>query len=76
MAKRKVTRKIVGSKQEFIGFRCDKQLASMLSGIENKSEYIIDAVLSKLQEEGIVMECPTCRGDGKVRAVRRLKKRD
>jgi hypothetical protein len=46
-------------KQETISFKVDKDLATALDGIANRSEFIRSAVLTALENS-----CPLCRGTG------------
>lgn len=46
-------------KEEIITFKVDERLAQALSGIENRSEYIRNAILAALGNT-----CPVCQGTG------------
>jgi len=47
------------SKDEIITFKVDHSLSEALSGIENRSQFIRNAVLAALDST-----CPLCRGTG------------
>lgn len=46
-------------KEEVITFKVDEQLAAAMAGIDNRSAFIRDAILSALGNT-----CPVCRGTG------------
>lgn len=48
-----------GRKGEIITFKVDENLAEAMSGIENRSAFIRDAILAALGNT-----CPVCRGTG------------
>lgn len=47
------------AKQEIITFKVDEPLMELLRGIENRSEFIRQAILSALENA-----CPLCKGAG------------
>jgi len=48
-----------GRKEEVITFKVDERLALAMSGVENRSAFIRDAILAALGNT-----CPVCRGTG------------
>ncbi|MFW6313517.1 MAG: CopG family transcriptional regulator [Spirochaetota bacterium] len=46
-------------KEEVITFKVDERLAEAMSGVENRSAFIRDAILAALGNT-----CPVCRGTG------------
>ena len=52
---------MAGPKAEIITFKVDAALAEAMRGIENRSEFIREAVLTALDHA-----CPLCRGTGVI----------
>ena len=50
-------------KKDIITFKADKELAKLLKNIENRSEFIRNAVLSAFENA-----CPMCHGSGVIGA--------
>ena len=74
VAKRRVTEKVLGNKEEFVGFRCNKLLAGLLKTVENKTEFVTGALYEKFKSEGFLTKCPTCEGAGRISPIRVVKK--
>lgn len=80
MAKKKIKRKVSritvpkdnsGSKDKMKAFRCSKVIAKLLEQEENQSETIQKALLEYLGKGWI--QCPTCKGQGEIRAHKKCK---
>lgn len=53
-------------KEEIITFKVDERLSAAMSGIENRSAFIRDAILAALGNT-----CPVCRGTGMLSVSQR-----
>lgn len=62
-----------GAVDQIEAFKCDAQMKSFLKGLENKSDFIRNAILKAASEE-VWVTCPTCSGKGQIKQIEKAKK--
>jgi len=86
MAKKKTKKKVIkrgvskivtpvdnsGYNDRIQAFKCNEEVDDYLKGLENKSEFIREALLEAIGKN-VEVTCPTCKGRGRIRPIRKRK---
>ena len=66
----KTQRKRNHEKAYAYSFKADKKLDELLSKVNNKSQFIKDALMIAFAENNLV-DCPLCKGQGKIQRIKK-----